>query len=174
MSCLTKLYETTAAAPSVHVGLPASTIELVAVDEATLANCCNVVTNASLGVGTYGANLNFLTASMVYQVVIVDTAKIYAGATLPHLSGAVNGSLDVVLHKLPPLAKGGIGPAGTTAQVRAAVTNFPRWNAEERQAVLSVVSALIAVRSSTAPQLQKFIQIYETTLNDRGVDPGVF
>jgi hypothetical protein len=173
MSCLTKLYEITAAAPSAHIALSAPTIELVAVDEATLANCCGVVTNASLGSGSYGANLNFLSASIVYQVVIVDTAKIYAGATLPHLSGAVNGSLDVVLHKLPPPAKGRIGPAGTTAQVRAAVTNFRLWNAGERQAVLSVISALTAVRGSTAPRLQNFIQIYETTLNDRGVDPGV-
>jgi hypothetical protein len=172
MPCLVQLYEVTATSPAVHLALTATTIDLVAVDEATRANCCKVVSNGALGGGGFGGNLVFATASIVYQVAIVDSAMIYAGVTLPHLSGTVNGSLDVVLHKLPAAAKGSAGSTGTSAaQIRADVLAFPLWNDEEKQAVLSTMSALIAVRGSNAPALRQFIQTYEITLSARGIDP---
>ena len=126
MSCLVKLFEPNSARPPVHVTLPASNIDFVAVDQTTLVNCSNVEPNKPLNnsATSHGANLQFTQASIVYQVAIVDNQQVYGGTTILSLTGTTLGDLDVVLDKLPPTQINGGGglPAGANAtQVRTAV-----------------------------------------------------
>src|SRR5215831_13395744 len=101
MSCRIKLYETSQTAPRSHVSLRSATVQLVAVEQANLTNCCPVQVNKRLIGGGYGVNLPFIPGPFVYQVAIIDVAKIYAGAIVSNLNGAAPADLDVVLFKLP-------------------------------------------------------------------------
>jgi hypothetical protein len=91
MSCRIKLYEMSPTSPPSHRSVRSSTVLLMAVDQASLTNCCPVQTNRRLIGGGYGADLQFTPASFVYQVAIADTAHIYAGATVSNLNGATPG-----------------------------------------------------------------------------------
>jgi hypothetical protein len=57
--------------------------------------------NRQLIDGGYWVDLPFMPSSFVYQVAIIDVAKIYAAAMVPNLNGATPAALDVVLFKLP-------------------------------------------------------------------------
>ena len=85
MSCRIKLYETTGIPPLSHVSQRSATVQLVAVEQARLTNCCQVQVNKRLIGGGYGADLPFIPAAFVYQVAIVDTSHTYAGATISNL-----------------------------------------------------------------------------------------
>src|SRR5260370_41541929 len=80
MSCRIKLYEASRTLPRSHVSLRSPTVQLVAVEQASLANCCHVQANRRLLGGGYGADLPFIPTPFVYQVAIGDPAQIYAGA----------------------------------------------------------------------------------------------
>jgi hypothetical protein len=59
MPCLTKLYEQTGA-PATHTSLTSGTVDLVAIDQTTRANCCGVQSNSPLpGTADHGAQLTF-------------------------------------------------------------------------------------------------------------------
>jgi hypothetical protein len=173
MSCRIKLYETNRTTSRSHVSLRAATLQLVAVEQANLTNCCPVQVNKRLIGGGYGVDLPFIPGSFVYQVAILDIAKIYAGATVPNLNGAMPADLDVVLFKLPT-RKVGVATGGNTVQVRTAIATNPYWNSEERQAVLSVMNALGSLRGTATPLVLNFIAHYEQILADRGIDPEFF
>jgi hypothetical protein len=70
--------------------------------------------------GGYGADLPFIPAPFVYHVAIVDTAKIYAGATVPNLNGAMPLDLDVVLFHLP---MGGVAAVAAGERVMSRPTS---------------------------------------------------
>jgi hypothetical protein len=169
MSCLVKLYESVTGHPT----LTAASVELLAVDQASRANCCAVQTNSHLASGGYGANLPFAVASIVYEIAIVDTAQVYAGATVQNLNGSINGDIDVVLFKLPP---GGAGPVAATTgvQMRTNILTYGMWSSEERQGVLSVINALASLRGTTVGPVLGFIDSYERVLRARAIDPRLF
>jgi hypothetical protein len=149
-------------------------VQLVAVEQASLTNCCPVQANKRLIGGGYGVDLPFIPGSFVYQVAIIDVAQVYAGATVPNLNGAMPGDLEVVVFKLPMSGIGAL-PAGTTAaQLRGAILTYSFWGPEERQAVLSVMNALGSLRGTTASAVMDFLNQYERTLRDRGIDPELF
>jgi len=148
-------------------------VQLVAVEQANLTNCCLVQVNKRLIGGGYGVDLPFIPDSFVYQVAIIDVAKMYAGATVPNLNGATPADLDVVLFKLP-MRKVGVAIGGIAVQVRTAIATNPYWSSEERQAVLSVMNALGSLRGTAAPLVLDFIAHYEQILAERGIDPGFF
>ena len=174
MPCRTRLFEVRTGAPPSHIALASTSVELVAVDQTTFANCCSVQTNGSLGGGIYGADLPFTAASIVYEVAIVDTATTYAGATIKNLNGDVTGDIDVVLFKLPPPVGASSGPGGgSAAQVRSNVGAYGAWATEQKLAVLSVIDAYASLRSSVAPDVRRFLGIYSRTLAERGIDPAV-
>jgi len=174
MPCLTKLLETSGS-PAAHVSLTAATIELVAADQASLTHLSNVETNKPLTAGGFGALLQFNTASITYQVAIVDTAKIYGGVTIANLSGTTSGDLDVVLEKLPTTpGPGGAATGATASQVRQLIRAHVMWTPTERQAVLRVIDALTSLRGTTSVPLLVFVSIYEMILRDCNVDPTVF
>jgi hypothetical protein len=173
MSCRIKLYEARTL-PRSHVSLRSPTVQLVAVEQASLANRCPVQANRRLLGGGFGADLPFIPAPFVYQVAIVDTAQIYAGATVPNLNGDMPVDLDVVLFHLP---KGGVvalAAGGTVAQVRGAVLTHPSWSPDEKQAVLSAMNALGSLRGSAATPVLGFLTHYEQALMARGIDPELF
>ena len=173
MSCRIKLYEMSRTAPRSHVSLRSATVQLVAVEQARLTNCCPVQVNKRFIGGGYGIDLPFIPDSFVYQVAIIDVAKMYAGATVPNLNGATPADLDVVLFKLP-MRKVGVAIGGIAVQVRTAIATNPYWSSEERQAVLSVMNALGSLRGTAAPLVLDFIAHYEQILAARGIDPGFF
>ncbi len=119
MSCRIKLYEASRTLPRSHVSLRSSTVQLVAVEQARLANCCPVQANRRLLGGGFGADLPFIPAPFVYQVAIVDTAQIYAGATVPNLNADVPVDLDVVLFHLPTIVGYKHRPKISSAQEQA-------------------------------------------------------
>ncbi len=171
MPCRTKLFKISTGSPPSNVALASASVELLAVDQMTLANCCAVQTNTSLGGGTYGADLPFTASAIVYEVAIVDTATTYAGATVKNLNGDVAGDIDVVLFKLPPP---GSGPGGrSAAQVRSNVGAYGAWTTEQKVAVLSVIDAYASLRSAAALDVQRFVGICARTLEERGIDPAV-
>jgi len=172
MSCLTKLYENVAGA---HMDLTASSIDLVAVDQSTFANCSSVCGNAGLPAsgGRYGANLSFTPATIVYQVAVADSSGVYAGATITNLNGDLAGDVDVVLFKLPPPTTSGATGA-TAALVRSAVLAHQTWTAAEKTAVFSVMHALGSLRGATNPTVTNFVRRYEEELRNRGIDPRFF
>lgn len=174
MSCRIKLYETSRTPPRSHVSLRSPTVQLVAVEQASLTNCCPVRENKRLIGGGYGVDLPFIPGTFVYQVAIIDVAQSYAGATVPNLNGATPGDLDVVVFKLPMSGVGAVPTGSTAAQVRGALLTYPSWSPEERQAVLSVMNALGSLRGSAASPVLGFISQYERSLMDRGIDPGLF
>jgi hypothetical protein len=175
MSCLVKLFEPNSASPPVHVDLKAANIEIVAVNQTTLANCCNMETNKSLkGSSHYGADLQFNKDSIVYQVAISDPRGTYGGTTILSLTGTTDGDLDVVLEKLPQTGVSGATGASNAAQVRHAVLSDPNWTAGEKQAVLGLMIALASLRGTNEPTLLRFIQDYSFILRDRGIDPNLF
>ena len=177
MPCLTKLYEPVGTSPPAHIDLNSTTVDLVAVDQATRANCCPVQPNRQFNPGgPYGANLVFTAAAIVYQVTIVDTLGVYAGATVPNLNGDTPGDIDVVLLKMPPTSPGtSVAPAGATAaQVRAAILVFPPWTRQHRLAMLCVIDALGSLRGTPSAAMRDFIAVYERHLNDRGINPALF
>ena len=174
MSCRIKLYEMSPTSPPSHGSVRSSTVLLMAVDQASLTNCCPVQTNRRLIGGGYGADLQFTPASFVYQVAIADTAYIYAGATVSNLNGATPGDLDVVLFRVPSSAVGAVATGGTAGQMRGAVSRHPSWSPDEKQAVLSIMNALGSLRGTVAPPVVDFIIHYERVLTDRGIDPGLF
>jgi hypothetical protein len=173
MSCRIKLYEMSRTASQSHVSLRAATVQLVAVQQANLTNCCPVQANERLIGGGYGVDLPFIPGSFVYQVAIIDVAKIYAGVMVSNLNGATPADLDVVLFKLPR-RKVGVATGGYAVQVRTAIATNPYWNSEERQAVLSVMNALGSLRGTAVPLVLDFIAHYEQILAERGIDPGFF
>jgi len=174
MSCRIKLYEVSPISPASHRSLRSSTVLLVAVDQASLTNCSPVQTNRRFIGGGYGADLQFPPASFVYQVAIVDTAHIYAGATVPNLNGATPGYLDVVLFHLPSSGVGSVATGATAVQVRGAVLRHPSWSSDEKQAVLSIMNALGSLRGTAASLVMDFIIHYERVLAGRGIDAGLF
>jgi len=149
-------------------------VQLVAVEQASLANCCPVQANRRLLGGGYGADLPFIPAPFVYQVAIVDTAQIYAGATVPNLNGAMPLDLEVVLFHLPMGGVAAVPAGGTVAQVRGAVLTHPSWSADEKQAVLSMMNALGSLRGTAAPSVLGFITHYDRGLTNCGIDPALF
>jgi hypothetical protein len=173
MSCRIKLYETSQTAPRSHVSLRSATVQLVAVEQANLTNCCPVQMNKRFIGGGYGVDLPFIPGSFVYQVAIIDVAKIYAGATVPNLNGATQADLDIVLFKLPT-RRVGVTIGSIAVQVRTAIATNPYWSSEERQAALSVMNALGSLRGTAAPLVLDFIAHYEQILAERGIDPGFF
>ena len=174
MSCLVKLFEPNTASPPVHVDLTAGTIELVAVNEGTRANCSSVETNKALaGSAGYGADLQFRKDSIVYQVAISDTAGIYGGTTVSSLTGTIDGDLDVVLEKLP-VTRISSGRATSAAQARQDVLVEPNWTAGEKQAVIGVIVAIVTLRGTGASQLISFVQRYEVALENLGIDYSLF
>jgi hypothetical protein len=173
MSCRIKLYETSRTASRSHVRLRSATVQLVAVEQANLTNCCPVQVNKRLIGGDYGVDLPFIPGSFVYQVAIIDVAKTYAGAMVPNLNGATPADLDVVLFKLPTRGVG-VVTGGNAVQVRTAIVANPYWSSEERQAVLSVMNALGSLRGTATPVVLDFIAHYEQILADRGIDPEFF
>jgi hypothetical protein len=178
MSCIVKLFEPNSASPPVHIDLKASRIELVAVDETTKVNCCNVETNKALS-GRYktrhGADLQFNKDSFIYQVAISDSLGVYGGTTISSLTGTTDGDLDVVLEKLPQgtHARGAAG-ATNAAQARQAVLSDPVWTVGEKRAVFSVMNALVSLRGTSAPALLSFIRNYTEILRNRGIDANLF
>ena len=122
--------------------------------------------------GGYGADLPFIPASFVYQVVIVDAGGVYGGATIGNLNGAVPGDIEVVLFRLP--ASGTVPAAATAAQLRETVLIHQFWNNEKIQAVLSVMNALSSLRGTTADPVLWFIAHYERTLVGLGINPAFF
>ena len=174
MSCRIKLYEVSPISPASHRSLRSSTVLLVAVEQASLMNCCPVQTNRRLIGGGYGADLQFTPASFVYQVAIADTAHIYAGATVPNLNGTTPGDLDLVLFHVPSSGVVAVATAGTAGQMRSAVVRHPSWSPDEKQAVLSIMNALGSLRGTAAPPVMDFIIHYERVLADRGIDPALF
>jgi len=176
MSCRIKLYETSQISPSPrsHVSLRSSTVQLIAVEQASLTNCCQVQMNKRFIGGGYGADLSFIPASFVYQVAIVDTAHTYAGATISNLNGATSCELEVVLFDLPTSAVGAIASSGAAAYVREAVVRHPSWSVVEKQAILSVMNALGSLRGTATPIVLDFIAHYERTLADAGINPELF
>jgi hypothetical protein len=174
MSCRIKLYETGGTSPPSHVSLRSATVHLVAVEQASLTNCCQVQVNKRLIGGGYGADLPFIPASFVYQVAIVDTAQTYAGATVTNLNGATPGDLEVVLFCLPTSRVEVIASSGTAAHMRDAVIRHPSWSADEKQAILSVMNALGSLRGTTTPLVLEFIARYERIMADVGINPAFF
>jgi hypothetical protein len=172
MSCRIKLHEMNRATPPAHVTLRSPTVQLLAVEQASLSDCCPVQTNRRLIGGGYGADLPFIPASFVYQVAIIDAADAYAGATIANLNGAVPGDLDVVLFRLP--VSGAVPAVATPAQIRETVLINPSWNIEEKQAVLSVMNALCSLRGTAANPVLGFIAHYERTLVRLGISPVFF
>src|SRR5215470_4521410 len=108
MSCRIKLYETSESPPLSHLSVRSATVQLIAVEQASLTNCCQIQMNKRLIGGGYGADLPFIPGSFVYQVAIVDTSDTYAGATVSNLNGAAPGDLEVVLFRLPASGVGAI------------------------------------------------------------------
>jgi len=174
MSCRIKLYEASLTLPRSHVSLRSRTVQLVAVEQVSLGDCCPVQTNKRLIGGGYGVDLPFIPASFVYQIAILDTAQIYAGATVSNLNGAVPGNLEVVLFQLPTSGVGVMQASGTAATVRSAVLTHPSWSPDGKQAVLSVMNALGSLRGTAASPVLGFITHYERALMDRGIEPGLF
>jgi len=169
-----KVYEISSTLPRSHVNLRSPTVRLVAVEQASLTDCCPVQSNRRLIGGGYGADLPFIPASFVYQVAIVDTAQTYAGATVANLNGATPGNLEVVLFQLPASGVGAISSSGAAAHVRNAVLRHPSWSADEKQAILSVMNALGSLRGTATPLVLDFIAHYERILADRSIDPAFF
>jgi hypothetical protein len=87
---------------------------------------------------------------VVYQVAIIDVAKIYAGTMVPNLNGATSANLDVVRFKLTT-REAGVAADGNAVQVRAAIVTTPYWSPDERQAALGVMNALGSLRGTTTP-----------------------
>ena len=125
MSCRIKLYESNEIPPLSHVSLRSATVQLVAVEQASLTNCCQVQVNKRLIGGGYGVDLPFIPASFVYQVAIVDPSHTFAGATISNLNGAAPGDLEVVLFRLPTSGLEAKASNGAAAYVRAAVVKYP-------------------------------------------------
>lgn len=173
MSCRVKLHETTPTTPRSHSSLRSPTVQLVAVEQGTLKDCCPVQTNKRLIGGGYGVDLPFIPGPFVYLVAIIDLGDVYAGGTVTNLNGAIPGDIDVVLSGLPT---NGPPPAaaGSAAEAREAALKHPSWNIEEKQAVLSVMNALGSLRGSTANPVLGFIAHYERTLAGLGINPGFF
>ncbi len=174
MSCRIKLYETTRTAPHSYVSLRATSVQLVAVEQANLTNCSTVQPNKRLIGGGYGVDLPFIPGSFAYQVAIVDIAQVYAGATVSNLNGAMPGDVEVVVFKMPMSAIGNLAGGASAAQVRTATLTYSSWSPEEKQAILSVMNALGSLRGSTASTVVDFLGQYERALVDRGIDPGLF
>jgi len=174
MSCRIKLYETSEIPPLSHVSLRSATVQLIAVEQASLTNCCQIQLNKRLIGGGYGADLPFIPASFVYQVAIVDTSHTYAGATICNLNGAAPGDLEVLLFRLPTSGVGAIASNGAAAYVREAVVKYPSWNAIEKQAILSVMNALGSLRGTVTPLVLDFVAHYERALADAGINPSFF
>jgi len=174
MSCRIKLYETSEFPPLSHVSLRSASVQLVAVEQASLTNCCQVQMNRRLIGGGYGADLPFIPAAFVYQVAIVDTAQTYAGATISNLNGAAPGDLEVVLFRLPTSAVGTIASNDGAAYVRQAVVGHPSWSAVEKQAILSVMNALGSLRGTATPLVLEFVTRYEQILAGVGIHPAFF
>lgn len=169
MACRVKIYDTA------HKPLASSRIDLVAVDQGTRRNCCAPVSNGSLGVAHYGANLAFSAGTFVYQVAVVDLARVYAGLTVPGLNGNVAGDLDVVLYPLPTTSGGGTGGsrATTAAQVFIDIDQSS-WTPYEKQGMRSVIFALMQLRGSTDPVVLGFIAQYEESLSRYGINASLF
>lgn len=170
MSCRVKIYDTA------HKPLASSRIDLVAVDQGTRRNCCAPISNGSLGVAHYGANLAFSTGTFVYQVAVVDLARVYAGLTVPGLNGNVAGDLDVVLYPLPTSSGGGTGGASgaTTAAQVFTYIDQSSWTAYEKQGLRSVIFALMQLRGSTDQVVLGFIAQYEESLSRYGINASLF
>ena len=172
MSCRVKLHEINRATPQSHVVLRSARLQLLAVEQASLTECCMVQTNRRLIGGGYGCDLPFIPAPFVYQVAIVDEADVFAGATISNLNGAVPADLEIVLFRLP--TAGGVPAVATAADLRKTVLKHSSWNIEERQAVLSVMNALGSLRGAAAAAVVAFIAHYERTLLSIGINPGFF
>lgn len=137
-------------------------------------NCCQVQVNKRLIGGGYGADLPFVPAAFVYQVAIVDTAHIYAGAITSNLNGASPGDLELVLFHLPTSRFEATASSAAAAYVRQATITYSSWSAVEKQAILSVMNALGSLRGTATPIVLDFIAHYERTLADAGVNPASF
>jgi hypothetical protein len=176
MSCSVKLFEPNSASPPVHVTLTAPAIELVAVNEATKANLCQVETNKALNTSatSHGADLQFNQASIVYQIAISDPIGVYGGTTITSLTGSTNGDLDVVLEKAPRTRSANAGGAGTAAQARQAVLSDPFWTPGEKQAVLSLMNALGSLRGASTSAVMRFVHRYEVALENLGINYTLF
>ena len=174
MSCRIKLYESNEVSPLSHVSLRSATVQLVAVEQANLTNCCQVQVNKRLIGGGYGADLPFIPASFVYQVAIVDRAHTYAGATISNLNRAAPGDLEVVLCRLPASGLEAIASNRGASYVREAVVKYPSWSAAEKQAILSVMNALGSLHGTVTPLVFDFIAHYERTLAHARINPACF
>jgi len=170
MSCDVHTYDTS------YVALKSKTVQLIAIDTSSSGAPINltavVINGPPLGGTYYGAQLSFGLTSCVYQVAITDSARIYAGVTIPSLNGNVDGELEVVLRRLPPKTPAG-AVVRTSTQLIAYLADQP-WSFEQRSAVLDVVHALVSIRGWEDPIAREFIANYEQTLRERGVDPAIF
>src|SRR5262249_46553725 len=119
----------------------------------------------------YGAFLDFEQAPIVYQSVIVDMAAIYTATTVTNLSGVVDGTLDIVLHKLPSHFDVSRYSTIRGYEIWNAVENDPIWNSEQKRAVLSMISALNSLRGGKGMEVNNFIHHFEGVLNRYGINP---
>ena len=174
MSCRIKLYETNYTRQRAHISLRSPTIQMIAVEQSSLENCCPVQANRRLIGGGYGADLPFIPGPFVYHIAIADTAQVYAGATVTNLNGATPGDFDVVLFTLPKTGLQAMSAGTLVAGVRSAVLKHPSWTADEKQGVLSVMNALGSLRGTSAAPVLAFVAHYERILQSCGVDPSFF
>jgi hypothetical protein len=129
--------------------------------------------NRQLIDGGYWVDLPFIPSSCVYQVAIIDVAKIYAGAMVPNLNGATPAALDVVLFKLPT-GKNESSDRGQCHSSATAVVTNPYGSPDERQAVLSVMNALGSLRRTGTLLVLDFMAHYEQIWAARSIDPEFF
>jgi hypothetical protein len=164
MACDIRLYD------SVFASLTAA-VQVVPINTSATGrpNLCTAVTNGSSG----SVHLPFPITRCVYQVAVVDPARVYGGVTIPSLNGNVAGQLEVVLRPLPTASPGG-GAAITSTTQLASYMVSQGWTDLQRAAVLDVANALRLLRPSLDPIVRYFVSVLEYTPEERLIPPYLF